>query len=116
MKTKINQQQLNEYLDVFGSEKMLFLWHEFVAQAEQTWGAFPHMDWEQRRRAFHNWRNGGRIFGLDDFADLCQSIEDQILRRHMQNLEARISECRSLYRQGITEVLSVLQKKDTDNG
>lgn len=102
--SKINTRRLNEYKEVFGLPKLRFLWHEYIEQSNQNWQNMEASDWETRRQIFHNWRSSSQVFGMDDFARLCQTIEDKILKHHFDGLEQKIAESRNVYNQSTGDV------------
>ena len=103
-KNKINTRRLNEYKNVFGAEKMRFLWQEYLAQSAQNWQNMDNTDWEARRQIFHNWRSSSKVFGMDGFALICQQIEDKILKRRFDGLDKKIELCRQNYEQSTGDV------------
>lgn len=102
--SKINTRRLNEYKEVFGLQKLRFLWHEYIEQSTHNWQNMETADWKTKRQMFHNWRSSSQVFGMDDFARLCQIIEDKILKRHFDGLEQKIAESRSIYDQSAGDV------------
>ncbi len=101
---KINTRRLNEYKEVFGTQKLRFLWNEYLEQSSQNWQKLNAADWETKRQMFHNWRSASQVFGMDDFARICQTIEDKILKRHFEKLEQKIVDSREIYEQSIGDV------------
>lgn len=109
---KINQKRFGEYAGIFGAEKMRFLWKEYLAQADKTWQEMSELDSDSLRRVFHNWRSSSQVFGMDEFARLCQRIEEKILKRRLSGLEEQIKECQELYEQDIKEVKAIFKEMD----
>ncbi len=109
---KINTKRLNEYKDVFGAEKMRFLWQEFLAQSAQNWQNMGNMDWDACRQIFHNWRSSSKVFGMDDFALICQQIEDKILKRRFEGLDKKIELGRQSYEQSAGEVSIIFSQME----
>lgn len=101
--SKINWQQLKRYQDIFGLKKMLFLWQEYLSCSEQYWQNIKDINSKNALYAFHNWRSSSKIFGMEDFAALCQRIEDK-LQRQNYNCTDTVLQLRKIYDEDINEI------------
>lgn len=108
----VNPQQLKTYLDIFGAEKMSFLWREYLEQSEQAWHCMEELDWAQKRSRFHNWRSGSLVFGMEDYAALCTRIEENILKKRFARLPKQINESKTLYQESILRVKQTMQQME----
>ena len=113
---KINTKQLNKYKNIFGTHKMQMLWNEFIDQAEDSWQKMDELDWESRRYVFHNWKSGGKIFGLDDFSQSCQEIEENILTHRFVKAEKQISLAKHIYKENISAVNKIFLQMESNDG
>ena len=114
MQIKINQKQFMEYYDVFGSQKMMFLWEEFLSCSFQKWSQLPDVDWQQKRQYFHNWRSSSKVFGMEDFALLCQKIEEKIIKKRYSEAEKLLFEAKQLYEDSTQQVVAFFEEKQKD--
>ncbi len=71
---------LQEYENIFKTDKMLWLWQEFTADSAEKWKKLPQMNDEQVRLALHCWKSSSLIFGMDEFARGCGVLENKLLK------------------------------------
>lgn len=108
----VNLKQLNAYRDIFGQEKMLFLWREYLEQSAEAWTVLDELDWSLKRSKFHNWRSSSLVFGMEDFAGLCTRIEENILKKRFEQLPNQIKESKTCYENSILEVKQIMQQTE----
>lgn len=112
---KINIKQFNKYKKIFGIQKIQALWEDFVNQAEDAWQKMDILEMEACRYIFHNWRSSGKIFGLDDFSQLCQQIEENILSHRFAKAKKQIQAAKLLYQECLSSVSAMFSQKENDN-
>lgn len=98
----INWKQLKQYQEVFGLSKMLYLWSEYLSFSDQYWHSLDNDKNKNLVYVFHNWRSSSRVFGMDDFAVLCQRIEEKIQKQ--QDYMDNIFQLRQIYDTNIKEL------------
>lgn len=108
----VNLKQLNTYRDIFGAEKMLFLWREYIEQSAEVWAAMDELDWNQKRSRFHNWRSSSLVFGMEDFAGICTRIEENILKKRFGQLPKQIKDSKTCYENSISHVRQIMQQTE----
>ncbi len=104
---QINLRRLGEYKNIFGAQKMRFLWNEYLAQSAKSWQNMAAADWESRRLAFHSWRSSSQVFGMDEFSRVCLVIEERMLNCRFDGLEQMIEDSRAVYEQSIDAVAAI---------
>lgn len=112
--TKINRQQLNEYLDIFGKSKMQGLLKDYLAESKKSWEQLDKISNNEKRRLFHNWRSSSLVFGMEDFSRICTKIEDDLLNNRMAKLSTMISDSQDCYEKSILKVIEVLQGHENE--
>ena len=76
----INNTAIKQYKDVFGTEKMQKLWQEFKQDSQHSLQKLNVNNKEEVRLVFHSLRSSSKVFGLDAFSQLCEEIEDKIIK------------------------------------
>ncbi len=77
--TTINKAALEQYMAVFGAEKMQMLWREFRDSTENKLKNIENETPEEIRLCFHSLRSSSLVFGLDELSKNCEIIEQSIL-------------------------------------
>lgn len=111
---KINQKQLDEYLDIFGKSKMQGLLKDYLTESNKSWEMLDKIPDNEKRHVFHNWRSSSLVFGMEDFSRLCTKIEDNFLNNRMAKIAKLISESQDCYEKSILKVIEVLQERENE--
>lgn len=77
--TKNDALNMDEYRQIFGSEKMRKLWQEFMNEAKTYLEYIEDAEAEKQQIRFHNLRAYALVFDMNDFADICTQMEEKIL-------------------------------------
>lgn len=112
---KINQKQLDEYLDIFGKNTMQSLLKDYLAQSTKSWEILDKISDVEKRRVFHCWRSSSLVFGMEDFSRLCTKIEDDMLNNRLNKLSNLISESQDCYQKSIIKVIEIMQERDNEH-
>ena len=112
--TKINQKQLDEYLDIFGKSKMQGLLKDYLAESSKSWDNLDKISDKEKCRVFHCWRSSSLVFGMEDFSRICTKIEDDMINNRLSKLSALISESRDCYQKSILKVIEILQERKNE--
>ena len=115
VKTKINIKEIEQYLFVFGYAKFKQLWLEFLKCSAQNWQILETLSMDEKKYIFHNWRAGSKIFGMDEFANLCQKTEDCIINSRTDKVPSLINKCLHNYECQIILVEEFLLHKEAKN-
>lgn len=103
--TLVNFRHLGEYMRIFGHDKMLRLWHEFLETSAAAWENIETKEMQTRRLTFHSWKSSSQVFGMDTFSHHCALIEENILsRHHWDKLAEMIAQSHICYQDSIKEV------------
>lgn len=108
----VNPKQLQTYQKIFGIEKMLYLWREYLEQSDAAWAVLDELDWNLKRSKFHNWRSSSLVFGMETFARMCTLIEENILKKRFEQLPNQIKESKTCYENSILEVKQIMQQTE----
>ncbi len=108
----INSENLNRYQMLFGREKMVSLWQEYRRQAEQDLAKLPALSPEEIRGLFHRLHASSQVFGLEEFADLCGQIEDNLVQK--RPADAMIASVVALFNRSVNAADSLLTGKKHD--
>lgn len=76
---KIVLENIQQYEQIFGREKMRALWAEFVNDATAKLDKIEECDHEAQRLAYHSLRSSSQVFGMMEFSRLCEEREEEIL-------------------------------------
>lgn len=79
MTTIVNKKTLEQYRQIFGTEKMKSLWDEFQDTTEDKFEKATNGTLEDIRLSFHSLRSAALVFGLEKFAENCEQIENNII-------------------------------------
>ena len=112
--TKINQKQLDEYLDIFGKNTMQGLLKDYLAESSQSWARLDKISNAEKQRVFHCWRASSLVFGMEDFSRLCSKIEDDMLHNRLSKLSKLISESQECYQQSVLKVIQIMQERENE--
>lgn len=101
----VNFRHLDEYRRIFGHDKMLRLWHEFLETSASQWEDIETKEVQDCRLTFHSWKSSSQVFGMDTFSHLCALIEENILsHHHWDKLAEMIAQSHICYQDSIKEV------------
>lgn len=112
---KLNLIRFSEYKNVFGCQKILSLWNEFLAQSAKNWQNINNSDWEEKRLIFHSWRSSSQVFGMDDFSAICLIIEDRIIRHKFSGLDKMIANSQIIFDESVKQVMSFFAKTELNH-
>lgn len=112
--TKINQKQLDEYLDIFGKNTMQGLLKDYLAQSSKSWETLDKISDAEKCRVFHCWRSSSLVFGMEDFSRLCTKIEDDMLNNRLSKLSDLISKSEDCYQKSVLKVIEIMQEREND--
>ena len=106
---------MKEYLEVFGLNKMLYLWQEYRQEAKDAWQKMDKINWEQKKLVFNNWRSGSKIFGMNEFANKSQAIEENILKKRLDKASSQILEAKEVFDIEFKKVEEFFMQMEQDN-
>lgn len=112
---KLNLSRLDEYKNVFGTQKICSLWNEFIAQSKKNWQTVDNADWEGKRLIFHSWRSSSQVFGMDDFSAICLVIEDRIIRHRLNGLDKLIVKSQDIFEESVKQAALIFSKMEPQN-
>lgn len=112
--TNINQKQLDEYLDIFGKNKMQGLLKDYLAESSKSWASLDKFSDAEKQRVFHCWRSSSLVFGMEDFSKMCTKIEDDFLNNRLGKITKLISQSQDCYQKSILKVIEVLQERENE--
>jgi hypothetical protein len=112
--TKINQEQLYEYLDIFGKSKMQGLLKDYLAESNKSWEILDKISNHEKRHVFHCWRSSSLVFGMEDFSHICTKIEDGLLNNRVTKVSKLISESQDCYQKSVIKVIEILQERENE--
>lgn len=111
----INLKNLQHYEQIFGLEKMQFLFREFQQKAHSELDSanslFKEDKLESLRLMFHSMRSAALVFGMDTFSQSCAQIEENIIsRQFIEMLEKEIKQSKMVFKEEIKEVSAYLNR------
>ena len=112
--TKINQEQLYEYLDIFGKSKMQGLLKDYLAESNKSWEDLDKISNYEKRHVFHCWRSSSLVFGMEDFSRICTKIEDDLMNNRIAKISKLISEGQDCYQKSVLKVIEILQERENE--
>lgn len=112
--TKINQKQLQDYLDIFGKSKMQGLLKDYLAESNKSWEILDKIPNHEKRHVFHCWRSSSLVFGMEDFSHICTKIEDDLLNNRIAKVSKLISESQDCYQKSVIKVIEILQERENE--
>lgn len=112
--SKINQEQLHEYLDIFGKSKMQGLLKDYLTESKKSWESLDKISNSEKRHVFHCWRSSSLVFGMEDFSHICTKIEDDLMNNRMGKVAKLISESHDCYHKSVLKVIEILQERDNE--
>lgn len=93
---KLAVENIVQYEQVFGRNKMRMLWEEFVEDAKQKLNQIETKSQEQQRLTYHSLRSSSLIFGMTEFSECCRELEEQILNGNLISAQAAQNSCELL--------------------
>lgn len=113
----INKSSIEQYRDIFGAEKMAYLWSEFLEKAHSD---FAQVDkylnnnaYNELRLIYHSLRSSSLIFGMEDFSAVCKKIEEQILERSsVEGLKEKVKIGQQIFDKDIKEITGIIAKDE----
>ncbi|MCQ2741138.1 MAG: hypothetical protein MJ210_03360 [Alphaproteobacteria bacterium] len=112
--TNINKKQLDEYLDIFGKNKMQGLLKDYLAQSTKSWEMLDKISDNEKKHVFHCWRSSSLVFGMEDFSRICTKIEDDLQNNRLTKVKKLISESQDCYQKSILKVISIMQERENE--
>lgn len=79
MNSEIDKALIEQYEAVFGPEKMRVLWGEFLESCREKLADIENKTTEEIRLAYHSMRSSCLVFGMVNFAKLCEKLEELAL-------------------------------------
>ena len=83
MTETIDRERLRQYEDIFGREKMLFLFREYLHKTDADMPKIAELaaknDLDGLRIIHHSLVSASLVFGMNKFAATCRKIEEMIL-------------------------------------
>lgn len=104
---KIVLENIQQYEQIFGREKMRTLWAEFVSDAAAKLDKIEERDYEAQRLAYHSLRSSSQVFGMMEFSCLCEEREEEILAGMPVNAD-KAEDSRQLLKISMAEVEAYL--------
>lgn len=99
MKTDLfDEEEAKQYLNIFGTEKMGCLWQEFAQDTAETLENIDIQEMEDIRLKFHSWRSSAKVFGLKNFVQECENIEQMVINgENIENIKKTIDKCKKIF-------------------
>lgn len=104
---RVSIDNLKQYEQIFGHEKMRRLWLEFTEDARQKLDQAEKGNKEEQRLAFHSLRSSSLVFGMTAFSTFCQKTEEEIMNGITTGKET-LSEARKLLIESMADVEAYL--------
>lgn len=83
MSTNFDTEQIEQYEDILGTDKVKFLFSEYLDKVEKDMSSINKVvkenNLEELRTIYHTLRSASLVFGIKKFADICTKIEDMIV-------------------------------------
>jgi len=112
----INIKHLQEYEQIFLSQKMEYLWCEYLSCSSSSWDKLDSMNEEQLRLTFHSWKSSSQIFGMEKFVRQCAAIEEKLSKHQPRSMvENLIKSCRQCYCDSTALVAAYFKEKQGDD-
>lgn len=117
MKKTIDTVYLEQYLDLFGKEKILLLFAEYKNKINEDMPKILELykknDLNGLRIIYHSLASASLVFGMKKFASVCRKIEDFILDgKDIKALESYIKQSEVLLNDEKKQVESYLENNN----
>lgn len=111
----INLSNMQRYEQIFGLEKMQFLFEEFQQKARSELNTadclFAEEKLDSLRLMFHSMRSAALVFGMDGFSESCALIEENIINgQFIEMLEKEIKQSKMIFDEEIIAVSAYLKR------
>ncbi len=111
---EFNIDNIRQYDEIFGREKMRNLFSEYKQKAEDDLSRVTQLlkqsQMEDLRLIYHSLRSSSQVFGMMGFSFACQDIEQKILDGEKNdNLNKFIRLSRQIYEQELVDVMAFLK-------
>lgn len=105
---------IRQYDEIFGREKMQNLFSEYREKAEtdlsRAGRLLENEQTEELRLIYHSLRSSSQVFGMMGFSFTCQDIEQRILDGEpSEKLDKFIQLSRQIYEQELVDVVTFLK-------
>lgn len=112
----INKSAIEQYSNIFGNEKMAYLWKEFLDKAcldlAQVDKYLTTNAYNELRLIYHSLRSSSLVFGMEDFSAVCKEIEEKILENSStEGLEEKVKKGQEIFNNNRKEVAEVITKE-----
>lgn len=113
--SRLNLKRIKQYEDIFGINKMLELFEEFLHQSRNIFEQIEKLinddNVAELHICFHNLRSSSLVFGMDAFSEQCSLIEKNIINHMtMEELEKDIQFSKIIYDEENAEVYAYLNR------
>ena len=110
MTTTVNKQTLEQYRQIFGTEKMKVLWNEFQNTTEEKFEKATNGTLDEIRLSFHSLRSAALVFGLEKFAENCEQIEHNIINgAKLSDIKKAIDKSKDFYYNARGKVIKIFE-------
>ena len=100
----LNLERIAEYESIFGRDKMKFLFDEFIKSADEGFIKLEKADENEARIVVHSIKSAAKVFGMDEFANICGEIENKLVEgEKIRELEFLIKSAKMLYNEQLEE-------------
>lgn len=111
---EFNIDNIRQYDEIFGREKMLNLFSEYKQKVEDDLSRAAQLlkqsQTEDLRLIYHSLRSSSQVFGMMGFSFVCQDIEQRILDgEKVDKLDKIIRLSRQIYEQELVDVIAFLK-------
>ncbi len=110
MSTVVNKKILEQYRQIFGTEKMKNLWNEFKNTTEEKLDKIETKSLDDIRLCFHSLRSAALVFGLEKFAENCEQIENDIVNgAQIAEIKKAIDKSKDFYYNARGKVIKIFE-------
>lgn len=110
MTTVVNKKTLEQYRQIFGTEKMKNLWNEFQNTTEEKLENIETKSIDDIRLSFHSLRSAALVFGLEKFAENCEQIETNIINgAKFSEIKKAIDKSKDFYYNARGKVIKIFE-------
>lgn len=117
MQKPINKEQLQQYIDIFGKEKMINLFADYKLKITEDMPklseAIDKKDLNSIRIIYHSIASASLVFGMQNFAVICRKIEEMVLQNAViKELEPSFAQAETAFEQDIKQAEAYLENID----
>ena len=110
MTTTVNKKTLEQYRQIFGTDKMKNLWGEFQDTTEEKFEKAINGTLDEIRLSFHSLRSASLVFGLEKFAEYCEQIENDIINgAELPDIKKSIDKSKDFYYNARGKVIKIFE-------